>query len=404
MAVARRKDSKNRVLKEGEYQRTNGTYEYKWRDKSGKRHSISDKTLEGLRSKEEKVLKDIIDDINNGDNITVNDLFERWIDTKRGIKATTLTSYNRLYSRYVSKDFGCIRLKDLKRSDVKRFYNKLVDSYGYDVRTVDSIHTILHQVLNFGVDDEYLRYNPSDDAMKELKRVNNRGNKKKYALTVPEQSAFEEYLSMQNRFHRFYPIFITMLYTGMRVGEVIGLRWCDIDYDNNIISVNHSITYNQSVINGKFEAVVNTPKTAAGVRNIPMLEQVQKALTMEKEYQNEIGVKCKCKIGKYTDFVFLNTVGNLQRAEDLNRILKAIVKTYNTKYADSGVTLPHISNHILRHTFATRMYESGINPKTIQTILGHSNIAITMDIYTDVTDDFQKTEMDKLGDYLSNIF
>jgi integrase len=401
--MARRKDNKNRVLKEGEYQRTNGTYEYKWTDKSGKRHSISCKTLEGLRKKENDVIKDTIDGINNAGDITINDLYRKWIDTKRGVKITTLSNYDNMYSRYVAKTFGNTRIDNLKRSDVKRFYNKLIDEYGYSVRTVDCIHTILHQVLNFGVDDEYLRYNPSDNAMKELKRTHNNTKNKKRALTIPEQLAFEDFLKLQTRFKRFYPIYITMLYTGMRVGEAIGLRWCDIDYENNTISVNHTISYNKIMNGDSFQSIVSTPKTKAGVREIPMLPQVREALEIEKEYQNEIGVECKCKIGDYSDFVFLNTSGNIQRAEDLNRVLRDITKIYNEKYAVDDILLPHMNNHILRHTFATRLCESGMNIKTIQYILGHSNIAVTMDIYTDVTEDFKKKEMNDFHEYLLNV-
>ena len=93
-----------------------------------------------------------------------------------------------------------VHIDSLRRSDVKRFYNSLIDDYGYDVRTVDSIHTVLHQVLDFGVDDEYLRYNPSDNAMKELKRTHDKSNVKKYALTIQEQLAFENFLDIQTRF------------------------------------------------------------------------------------------------------------------------------------------------------------------------------------------------------------
>ncbi len=99
--------------------------------------------------------------------------------------------------------------------------------------------------------------------------------------------------------------------------------------------------------------------------------------------------------------MFLNTLGNLYKAEDLNRILKKIVKIYNEKYPDGDVVLPHISNHTLRHTFATRLCESGMNVKTIQYILGHSKV--TMDIYTEVTNEFKKNEMEGFNDYLLNI-
>ena len=159
----RRKDNKKRVLKEGEYQRSNGTFEYKWRDKQGKRHSLYAKTLEELREKESALLKNILDGVRTADkSLTVNDLYHRWLSIKRGLRDSTLDRYKEVYTRYVEPQFGLIKLTDLKKSDVKAYYNYLVEHRGLSISTVDGVHAVLHQVLDVAVDDELIRSNPAD--------------------------------------------------------------------------------------------------------------------------------------------------------------------------------------------------------------------------------------------------
>ena len=154
MAVERRKDNKNRVLKEGEYQRSCGTYEFKWRDKRGGRHSISAVTLEKLREKELDVLRDVLGGVRaNKNNLTINDLYNSWVQLKRGLKDNTFSNYKYMYTMFVEPDFGKSRLVDLKRSDVRGFYNYLADERNVQVNTIDNIHTVLHQVLELGVED-----------------------------------------------------------------------------------------------------------------------------------------------------------------------------------------------------------------------------------------------------------
>ena len=216
MAIERRKDNKKRVLKEGEYQRKNGTYEYKWRDKSGKRHSVYAQTLDELRAKEADVTRDILDGIQIENNsLTINDMYYRWVQIKRGLKDNTFTNYKYMYTQFVEPYFGNTKIKDLKRSDVRAFYNSLADERHLKTLTIDNIHTVLHQVLELAVDDEYLRYNPSDNALKELKKARNNNVTKRHTLTLKEQELFESFLRKQGQYHKWYPVFITMLWTGM---------------------------------------------------------------------------------------------------------------------------------------------------------------------------------------------
>lgn len=405
MTVKRRKDNNNKVLKEGEYQRPNGTYEYKWKDRRGNRRSIYAKTLDELRTKKEEVLKDILNGVDiNVTNLTVNDLFDRWIQLKKGLKAGTISTYTADYNRYVRKDFGTLHIVDIKRSDVKAFYNKLVDVYGLKVSTTFCINSILYQVFEFAVEDEFIRYNPTDKALKDLRRAHGKDFEKKQAMTLEEQEVFETYVE-NSRYARWYPVFMFMLYTGMRVSEVVGLTWDDIDFENNVVNVNHIITYYKE--NGEYKYSVNTPKTKSGYRSIPMLPMVIMALKKEKEWQKELDIKCKESIDGYTDFVFLNRFGLTHTTAGLDKVLYRIVRDYNKKELSYNkqkpVLLPHVSNHILRHTFTTRMCEANINLKAMQDILGHADAVTTLQIYADATKELKTAELINFENYFQNI-
>lgn len=406
MAVERRKDNKNRVLKEGEYQRANLTFEYKWRDKKGKRHSIYAKTLEELREKEIDVLRDALDGIRaDKKDITINDLYYRWIQLKKGLKHNTFQNYKYMYTQFVEPDFGKMHITDLKRSDVRAFYNHLADSQHVKINTIDNIHTVLHQVLELGVQDDYLRYNPSDNALKELKRAHNKDSEKKRALTVKEQELFEKFLAEGGQYHRWYPIFVVMLWTGMRVGEITGLRWCDIDLEEGVISVNHTLVYFDKGGTERCGFAVNTPKTKSGERMIPMLPKVKEAFLMEREYQKDCGIKCKAVVDGYTDFIFINRFGGVQHQGTLNKALRRIIRDCNYEVLDKGkkdeVLLPKFSNHSLRHTFTTRMCEAGVNVKAMQDILGHADAETTLQIYADATKDLKKAELINFEEYFN---
>lgn len=405
MATQRRKDNKNRVLKEGEYQRENGLYEFKWRDSRGKRHSIYSMSLEDLRDKELDVLKDTLDGIKKDNNLTLNDFYYRWRDIKRGLKDTTFQNYNYMYRMFVESDFGKIKISKIKKSDIRAFYNRLHEELSLKINTIDTIHTVLHQVLDIAVEDEYLRNNPSDKALTELKRTTTEDSQRVRALTVEEQEIFEQYLATSPKHIRWLPIFTVMLWTGMRVGEATGLRWCDIDFENNLISVNHTLVYFDRGGEYRCGFAVNTPKTKAGCRMIPMIPKVREALLKEKEFCELCDVKCTADYDGFTDFVFLNRFGNTHNQATLNRALKRIVKDCNFKIMDQGdpdsVILPRFSNHWLRHTFATRMVEAKLHPKAMQDILGHQDIETTMNIYAEATTDFTTKEMMNFSEFYS---
>ncbi|MCI9486445.1 MAG: site-specific integrase [Lachnospiraceae bacterium] len=208
------------------------------------------------------------------------------------------------------------------------------------------------------------------------------------ALTKLEQELFLDYLRLENnRHHHWYPIFAVLIGTGMRVGEAMGLRWCDIDLEEGIIDVNHTLVYYNHAQNGcRFN--IHTPKTKTGNRKIPMPNEVKEAFLEEKRYQELGDLKCKVTIDGYTDFIFINQFGMPQHQGTLNRAVRRIIHDCNeaqlNKQANPKVLLPKFSCHSLRHAFTTRLLDKGVNIKVVQDVLGHKDMKTTPNIYTNV--------------------
>lgn len=384
--------------------RKNGSYAYRWVDENGKRRTIYAKSLDELRSQEKNIARDQLDSIRTeGRFHTLNDIFMQWQQLKRGLKDNTFQNYCYLYHMYVEASLGKKKLGAIVKSDVKRFYNTLVDERGLSINTVDSIHTVLHQVLDMAVDDGYIRINPARQVMKELKLT--RGNvEKRKALSLKEQTLFLDYLKRTPQYRHWYPVFAVLLGTGMRVGEAVGLRWCDINLDNDTIDVNHTLVYYRHAENGCY-CNIHPPKTVNGIRQIPMLAHVKAAFLEEKQNQLDTGISCAATIDGYTNFIFLNRNGQPQHQGTLNKALRRIIRDCNDEVLSHGqssdtVLLPRFSSHILRHTFTTRLCEAGINIKVIQDILGHADVSTTLNIYATATREFKQSELSQFDDYV----
>lgn len=401
-----RYDSKHRRLKKGESERGDGYFQYRYTDRRGQRHTITSKTLEELRKKEDDITKNTLDGLREeAGNVKLDDMYELWKKLKRGLKDNTFVNYCYMYDNFVKPLIGSMHLKTLKRSDIKSFYNTLLEQRNLKINTVDNVHTVLHQVLEIAVEDGYMRTNISDNVLKELKRSHGFKDTHKKALTVAEQELFLEYIKREgNPYHHWYPVFAVMMGTGMRVGEICGLRWEDVDMDAGIISVNHTLVYYNHAKNGCYFNV-HEPKTEAGRREIPMLDYVKEAFEMERTYQKYNGLECRAVIDGYSDFVFINRFGNVQHQGTLNKALRRICRDCNdeqlSKNPQNPILLPNFSCHSLRHTFTTRLVEAGVNLKVVQDTLGHKDFSTTMDIYTDVTRELKKREWNQLQEKMN---
>ena len=394
--------SSNKIrLKKGEYQRPNGTFEYKWTDDDGQRHSVYAETLLGLRKKEEEVLKDSLDKVKLKTDYTINSYFKIWRRVKSGVRETTINTYLRVYDRYIQSDFGNTKLEDLNYSRLVMFYKDLIENHGIGVSTVDNINVILSMILNVALRDGVIRTNPCIGAMKELKHQYSGTVKKVNALTRAEQTLLEEFLTRPGVYNSLSPLITVMLYTGIRVGELGGLKWSDIDFENNEIHINHTLIYESKTKGGKSEYSLNPPKTRTSERCIPMNIKVREALIEEKNRQKIKGIKCAICVDGYTNFVFLADSGKPFDYKKLNhrldRISEAIDNEIKRKGSIYGLTsFPHVHSHMLRHTFATRMREAGADMKATSDIMGHHEVDITLNTYTDTSDEFKRKEISLL--------
>lgn len=402
MAVSR-KDSRGYALKTGECQRRDGRYSYAYTDKNGKRHTVYASSLAELRKRERQIIRNIEDgiDAHAQEKVTLNQLFDRYFSQKYDLKPTTRANYKYCYDRYVREGFGRRKIASIKFTDVKEFYYSIIQEKKLSLTTLENIHTVLHPAFQMGVRDGLLRINPSDGVMAEIKKSHLRDAPKRKALTVPQQKELTEFLKNSREFHGWAPVIMILLGTGMRIGECMGLRWDDLDFEKRMINVNHNLT-ERPYEDGKFARHIQTPKTRAGTRTIPMIDEVFEAFLEEYEMQKCMGFSSQT-IDGYTNFVFLTDGGSVMSASSVNRAIKRIMKAHNDEEEAKAkeedrepVMLPDFSAHTLRHTFCTRLCENETNLKVIQSVMGHSDISTTMDIYADATDEKKQEIMANL--------
>lgn len=405
--MASRKDNKGRVLRKGEFQRaSDGKYVYGYTDPNGGRHYIYSKDLKKLREREEKLIKDQLDglDIYATGSADVNFVFDRYISTKSELRSSTFTNYNYMYDRFVREGFGKRKIASIKYSDVLHFYYDLVKNRGIQINTLETVHTVLHPTFQLAVRDGLIRNNPSDGVMAELKKKT--GNKKgiRHALTLEQQRAFMNYIAQSPIFVGWHPFFTVLLGTGCRIGELVGLRWEDVDLEKRTININHQMTYYPRRSDTyKCEFKVSLPKTDAGIRVLPMMNQVYEALSEEYNRQLEEGF-ADAVVDGMSGFIFTNRFGTIHNPAAVNRAIKRIYEAYNAeeivnakKENREAILIPHFSCHHFRHTFCTRFCENETNVKVIQSIMGHASIETTMDIYAEVTEMTKKKALDNLS-------
>ena len=401
-----RKDGKGHVLHKGEmYIRSKELYSFSYTDALGKRKCLYSRTLEDLRDKETELQRNKLDKLESYvmAKADINYVFDRYIATKTELRSTTRTNYVYTYDRYVRKGFGKKRISDVRYSEVLTFYNALMEK-GLSVSTVESVHSVLHPTFQLAVRDHILRSNPSDEVISEIKKKLRGRPEPRHALSIEQQRAFLGHLE-KPEYYRWKPLFVTMFGTGCRVGEIIGLRWVDLDFENGSISINHNVTYYPRSDKGfKCEFKVSLPKTEAGIRTVPMLEKVAEALKLEKRNQEQQGYHSLVELDGMSGFIFCNRYGNLHNPASINREIKRIVDDYNAQEEVKAkrehrepVIVPRFSCHITRHTFCTRLCENETNVKVIQSVMGHKDIQTTLDIYAEVSEKKKKETFNQLN-------
>lgn len=401
-----RKDLRGRSLRKGEVQRSSDKrYMYTYTDPMGRRKFIYANDLAELREKEAKLMKDQLDglDLYVAGKASVNDTFDRYMSTKYNLRESTKSSYLYTYDHYVRDTFGKKRIADIKYSDVLQFYYYLLNEVKISLGTLDTVHCLLHPTFQLAVRDEIIRNNPTDGVMKEISRESGKNRGIRHALTVEQQRAFMEYIANHPIYYHWWPMFTVLLGTGCRIGEALGLRWQDLDYDKRTISINHSLSYYQKPESNKSVLRISKPKTEAGIRTIPMLDIVKDAFEMLYEEQLENGFN-ESEIDGMSGFIFCNRFGMVPNPQTVNHTIKRIANSYNAdevvrakKERRDPSILPNFSCHHLRHTFCTRLCENETNLKVIQSIMGHRNIETTMDIYAEATEEKKQESFENLA-------
>lgn len=417
----KRKDNRGRILRDGEIQKGDGRYEYRYQDINGERKSVyswrltetdplpsGKRECSSLRELERKIIRDVQDGLLTQQKVTLNGRWDDYISNKPELKQSTRTNYRYMYDKYIRNDIGNLSITTIRYTTVKRFFNHLIHDIGFKPNSVETIHTILNPVFTIAIRDGLIRINPMDGIMIDLKRSNDWEKTKRRGLTEEQQRAFMMYIGTHETYRHWNPLFTCLLGTGCRIGEMLGLRWEDILWEENVISINHNLIYRLQD-NGKVEFHITTPKTKSGVRMIPMFQSVRRELQNEYERQKENGF-CQAVVDGMSGFIWQNRFGNVLSPHCVNRAIARIIEDYNASEAELSrneerepLIIPRFSVHQLRHTFCTRLCENETDLKLIQEIMGHADISTTMNIYNESNLGRKKNSFARL-ESISDIF
>lgn len=392
-----RRDSKHRVLRRGESIRQDGRYQFKYHV-NGKAHFVYSWRLEptdklpvgrkpclSLRELEKQIGYDLDNRLDPvGKNITVNELVDRYLATKTGVKYNTQMNYNFVKNILKAHPFGDTKISRVKTSDAKLFLIKLQQEDGRGYSSVKTIRGVLRPAFQMAVDDDVLNKNPFGF---QLAGVVVNDSVTREAITKEQMNKFLKFVHDDNVYCKYYEVIYILFHTGMRISEFCGLTISDIDLANNIVNIDHQL---QRTSDMKY--ILDTTKTDAGTRKLPITQDVADCFRAILEERKK--PRYEKMIKGHTGFLFLDKNGNPEVAMHWQHRLNHMVKRYNDIYR---VQMPNITPHVCRHTYCSNMAKSGMNPKTLQYLMGHSDISVTMNTYThwgleDAADELKKME------------
>ena len=395
--MATRRDSKHRVLRRGESIRQDGRDQFKYHV-NGKAHFVYSWRLEptdklpvgrkpclSLRELEKQIGYDLDNRLDPvGKNITVNELVDRYLATKTGVKYNTQMNYNFVKNILKAHPFGDTKISRVKTSDAKLFLIKLQQEDGRGYSSVKTIRGVLRPAFQMAVDDDVLNKNPFGF---QLAGVVVNDSVTREAITKEQMNKFLKFVHDDNVYCKYYEVIYILFHTGMRISEFCGLTISDIDLANNIVNIDHQL---QRTSDMKY--ILDTTKTDAGTRKLPITQDVADCFRAILEDRKK--PRYEKMIKGHTGFLFLDKNGNPEVAMHWQHRLNHMVKRYNDIYR---VQMPNITPHVCRHTYCSNMAKSGMNPKTLQYLMGHSDISVTMNTYThwgleDAADELKKME------------
>ena len=382
MSVKRR-DSKKRILRNGESQRPDGRYVYKYYDILKKPHFLyswklepTDKVPAGkkddlsLREKIRQIQKDLVDGIDiQGSEMTVLELVKRYIATKTGVKATTEAGYKTVVNILEKEAFAHLPIKKIRHSDAKLFLIKLQKEDGRSYSSIHSIRGVLRPAFAMAMEDDYIRKNPFDF---ELAKVVVNDSVTREAISIEQMRKFLDFVKQDKHYCKYYDAMYILFHTGLRISEFVGLTVGDLDMRNRTIRVDHQL---QRKSDGT--KYITSTKTNAGTRTLPMEDEVHACF--KRILASRKPPRVEPVIDGYSGFLFFDKENRPMVAMHWEHYFKHAWKRYNSIYKEE---LPLITPHVCRHTYCTNKARSGMNPKTLQYLMGHSEVSVTMDTYT----------------------
>ena len=393
-----RRDSKRRVLRKGESIRADGKYQFKYHI-DGKPHFVYSWKLEptdplpkgkkpcfSLRELEKQIMQDLERTANPADGLmTVNELVERYLATKTGVRQSTRTGYVTVQRILKKESFGNMKIRNVKTSDAKLFLIKL-QSEGKGYSTIHNIRGVLRPAFQMAVDDDVLVKNPFGF---QLAGVVVNDSVTREAISRDQMKKFLKFVHDDNVYCKYYEVVYILFHTGMRISEFCGLTLKDIDLENRTVNIDHQL---QRTCDMRY--IIEETKTEAGKRKIPITEDV--AQMFQAIIEDREPPKLEKVIDGYTGFLFYDDEGNPLVAMHWQHRFNRMVGRYNDIYR---VQMPNITPHVCRHTYCSNMAKSGMNPKTLQYLMGHSDISVTMNVYTHISFDDAEEELRRMEEF-----
>ena len=337
--------------------------------------------------------------------LSLNEWFEIWYWDYKSIivKRSTLQIYYSIYQNQIAPILGSCLLSQIKAYHIQRLYNHILEK-NLSSKYLHDIHNLLHNIFDAAIANDIMIKNPCMGVL-----MPSISQKERRVLSVEEQQLLLN-ITKQSKWQQYEPIIKILLGTGMRIGELFALTWQDIDFQQHQIIINKTLVYLPDTHTKKYKFSFQTPKTRNAIRTIPMQHNVENAFRKQLIIQQEQKQNSRWEpLTGFESLVFLNKYGHPRQRGAFQKTLNHLIASINqdNQPKQNCPTSPHmlpIHPHTLRHTFATRCFEAGIPPKTVQMILGHSNIQITLDLYTHVSNQKKRSDLKKLEKVFQDIY
>ena len=387
--MEKRTDRKGRLLHNGESQRKDGRYAYKyiengkpkfiysWKLVSTDRVPKGKRDCVALRDMIRAIQKDLDDGIDTtGGKMTVCQLYQRYINSRANVRKATVQGRNNLMEALKNDSLGNVNIDKLKLSEAKAWAYRMKEKYSFS-----TMKRSLNATFYLAIQDDLLRKNPFDFALTDV--IEN-DTKTKEALTEEQTKALLDFVKIDCTYKAYYPAIVILLNTGLRISEMCGLTLSDLDFDNRMIDINHQLKKDKD---GYY---IEPPKSDSGYRKVPMTDLVYEALQEVIRSQNNAQ---PIVVDGYSTFIFLNKQGYPMYNACYTTTFRNLVKKYRKI---TQKELPNITPHILRHTFCTNMANRGMTPTNLQYVMGHKNITMTLGYYAHGGYQSAQAEMQRL--------